>query len=172
MEKMIVKQNSLEQQIANLATPIILSQQLELVRIKVTGLKGHAKVALFVDVQAADASITIDQLESINRILSDAMDVWDTEHHWFNERYDLEVSSPGLDRPLSKLAHFERVIGQIVRLKIDGVGPKSKTINGILKSVDENSVCVDENTIPWTSICDASLVYQFPQKNTGKKRRA
>jgi ribosome maturation factor RimP len=172
MEKTIVRQNNLEQQIADLVTPIVASQGCELVRIKVTGLKGHAKVALFVDVEGAAGTITMDQLEQINRVLGDAMDVWDTEHHWFNERYDLEVSSPGLDRPLSKMSHFTPVIGQPIRLKIDGSGPKSKTLNGVLKSVDDNGVIIDDANIPWTAIRDASLVYQFPQKNTGKKRRA
>lgn len=79
--------------------------------------------------------ITLDQCTAISNELSPFLDV----HSPVNGEYRLEVSSPGIERKLTKLVHFQNAIGEKVKVKIKG-GDK---LQGELKIADENGITVE-----------------------------
>jgi len=79
--------------------------------------------------------VSLDLCATISHELSPFLDV----HPPMSERYRLEISSPGIERKLTKTVHFKNAIGEKVKLKITG-GDKLK---GILKSADNNGIVVE-----------------------------
>jgi len=79
--------------------------------------------------------VTLDLCATISHELSPFLDV----HPPMSERYRLEISSPGIERKLSKPVHFENAVGEKVKLKL-GAGDKLK---GLLKSADNNGIVVE-----------------------------
>ena len=79
--------------------------------------------------------------------------------------FRLEVSSPGLERPLVKLADFERFAGREVKLKTRTPIDKQRRFRGMLRGVVDERVELDENgkvvRIPHEDIAQANLVYRF-----------
>jgi ribosome maturation factor RimP len=78
------------------------------------------------------------------------------------ESYSLEVSSPGLDRPLTKPAHFRRFLGRQVRVRTREEIEGRKSFTGTLTAADERSVCVDSGAgavrIPLDRVRRSNLV--------------
>ena len=103
------------------------------------------------------------------------MDVEDAKLNLFKSSYELEVSSPGLDRPLAKIEHFTSVLNKKIRLKTD-TKERPKTITGTLEHVDEPGLILKpkdekENVkFLWSEIRDANLIYEFAKKQTKKKQ--
>lgn len=79
--------------------------------------------------------VDLDLCASISYDLSPFLDV----HPPMTQRYRLEVSSPGIERKLSKAVHFKNAVGEKVKLKVSG-GDKSK---GVLKSADDESIVIE-----------------------------
>lgn len=85
-----------------------------------------------------EGGITIDDCETVSRALGDILD----EQDFISENYILEVSSPGLDRPLKKNKDFERSIGKDVEIKLYRALNKQKEFTGILEGYDDESVTI------------------------------
>jgi ribosome maturation factor RimP len=83
--------------------------------------------------------VTVDDCAKVSRQLSAILDVEDP----IPDHYTLEVSSPGLDRPLSKREHFEAVVGERVKLKTHNLVEGRRRFDGLLQAVDGDSVTVD-----------------------------
>ena len=79
--------------------------------------------------------VSLDLCATISHELSPFLDV----HPPMSQRYRLEVSSPGIERKLTKPVHFKNAIGEKVKLKITG----EDKLKGILKSADNNSIVVE-----------------------------
>ena len=72
--------------------------------------------------------------------------------------YALEVSSPGLDRPLTKPEHFRRFLGRRVRVRTTEPIEGQRNFTGTLTAADEHSVCVDSVDIPLDRVQRSNLV--------------
>ncbi len=82
-----------------------------------------------------EGDVTLDLCADISHILSPFLDV----HPPMSSPYRLEVSSPGIERKLRKLAHFQSAVGERVKLKVPG----QDRLKGLLKSADEKGVVVE-----------------------------
>jgi len=109
-----------EEKIKQLVLPILREEDLELVEIRFLHSGPAWSLRVFVD---KSGGVTIDQCASISRRISDRLDTTDIIAH----RYVLEVSSPGLDRPLRNREDFERKIGEEVKINL------KQEINGTLQ---------------------------------------
>lgn len=109
---------SLEEKIGQLILPVLQEEGLDLVEIRFSPSGPAWLLRVFID---KSGGVTIDQCASVSRRISDCLDIEDIIPH----KYMLEVSSPGLDRPLKSKADFQRKIGEKVRIdlkeKVDGV---------------------------------------------------
>jgi ribosome maturation factor RimP len=151
--------------------PALSSVGLELVQLQFVRGNHKDTLRLFVDVRGA-GGISVAQLEKANRLLSDLLDVEDRERHLFPHAYDLEVGSPGLDRPLTKKSHFARAAGQKVRVKTKAAIDNARSFTGDL-AVNDDVVIVDGHRIPFDDIHSAHVVYVFeaPAKPGKKQQR-
>lgn len=159
----------------DLITPVVEKQGYELVRVLTMGGETHPTLQVMIDTLNGK-SITVDDCAKVSRALSEVLDEKDP----IKEKYSLEVSSPGLDRPLTKLTHFENYIGYDVKLETEEKIENRKRFKGkISKVVGQDIVLTDEKeeyTIPFAAINKAKLVitdelwerYQASQEEAGE----
>jgi ribosome maturation factor RimP len=116
--------------------PLVGSLGYELVLLEFSPHKGSAMVRLFID---APGGVTLGDCEKVSREVEGVLDVEDP----IPQNYRLEVSSPGLDRPLVKPAHYERFAGQVAKLQL--VAPKAgrRKFQGVLKGFKDGRVVLD-----------------------------
>src|SRR5207249_7203635 len=101
------------EKVRNLASPLAAQEGLELVDVEFAGAGGRQVLRLNID---RAGGVSLDDCTSVSRAVSAALDVEDP----LQGAYDLEVSSPGLDRPLRTPEHFEKYAGENVRVKAYG----------------------------------------------------
>jgi len=109
--------------------------------------------------------VTIDDCVKVSELVSPILDVED----YINFSYNLEVSSPGVNRPLRKVEHFEKVIGKEIKVTLEeGLEEYNmrKNYKGILKEVKNGDILIIEidkkdYKIPIKEIKKANLVYKF-----------
>ena len=113
---------------------------------------------LFVD---KPGGITIDDCQRISEILGERLDEIDP----IPTAYQFEVSSPGLDRPLTKLHHFQRAVGNQVRVRTYGPIEGRRNFKGELVQVDGETLHIEIDGIlymvPLEQVAKANLVYEF-----------
>lgn len=121
--------------IKKLILPILESQAVDLIDIEFKGKSGSQIFRIFVDI---DGGITLDQCVNLSREISDLLDT----RNLISGRYRLEVSSPGLDRPLKAERDFKRNLGRKVRINYLTDQAEDQAIIGTIEQVDNNLVVV------------------------------
>ena len=103
--------------------------------------EGHGQILrVTVDVpQGADAGVTLENCGAVSRALGQYLDVEDC----IPEAYHLEVSSPGLDRPLRNLAEFERYIGKMCKVRTHYPVDGDKVFVGEIKAVEDGQIALE-----------------------------
>lgn len=131
----------------------------ELVAVELAG-QGKGGMLLRIYIDHADG-INLDDCAQVSHQLSGVLDVEDP----VREHYRLEVSSPGMDRPLVKEAHFERFKGNKVRIKTRSKIENRHRFIGILKGVEEHVVLIEDDgtlyRVALDEIESARLVPEF-----------
>ena len=117
--------------------PIMQENQFELVDVEWVKEAGTWYLRAYVD---KEGGISVDDCEVVSRRLSD----WLDKEDFISESYILEVSSPGLGRPLKKDKDFARSIGKDVDVKLYRARDKRKDFTGVLKAYDEDTVTIEE----------------------------
>ena len=128
---------SVQDRLQALLEPLVQTMGYELVLLEFSPHKGSAMVRLFID---APGGITLGDCEKVSREVEGVLDVEDP----IPQNYRLEVSSPGLDRPLVKPAHFERFAGSQVKVQL--VAPKAggrRKFAGVLKGLKDGLVVLE-----------------------------
>ena len=137
------KRETYEQKTEGLVTPIVLKNSFELVDVEYVKEAGNWSLRIYID---KEGGISIDDCEIVSRELGDLLDKDD----FIEDSYILEVSSPGLGRPLKKEKDFLRSIGKEVDIKTYKAINKVKDFTGILKEYDGNTCSIeleDETTM-------------------------
>jgi len=144
-----------QEQIVALLEPEIERLGYELADIEVNLGGSGGVLRLFID---KEAGITLDDCEKVSRLVSALLDVEDP----IPGEYNLEVSSPGLNRRLVKEAHFERFAGSKVKLKLKRLVEGRRNYKGRLVGYDEPNVLLKEGketfSIPFREIDSARVV--------------
>ncbi|HBA89143.1 MAG TPA: ribosome maturation factor [Geobacter sp.] len=114
-----------------------------------------------------EAGIMLDDCADVSRQLSDILDVED----FMPEHYTLEVSSPGICRPLKKVADYQRFAGRLIKVKtfdvvLDDAGNKRKTFVGTLTGIENDMIAIhltegQHATIPLDKVAKANLEFEF-----------
>lgn len=124
------------------AEPVLRELGLELVEVQYRQ-EGHGWVVrFFID---REGGVTLDDCATVSRAISTWLDVEDLIEH----AYHLEVSSPGLERPLKKVEDFKRFAGRNARIKIKEPRDGQRVFTGILGEIQDNefTLIVDEQPI-------------------------
>jgi ribosome maturation factor RimP len=115
--------------VAAIAEPVLAGLGYRLVRVRVSGLSG---CTVQIMAERPDGSMTIEDCETVSRALSPVLDVADP----IERAYRLEISSPGIDRPLVRLSDFERNAGSHVKLEM-AVGVEGRRrFRGLLVGIE------------------------------------
>nr|C6E2Q3.1 RecName: Full=Ribosome maturation factor RimP [Geobacter sp. M21] len=114
-----------------------------------------------------EGGINLDDCAEVSRQLSDILDVED----FMPERYTLEVSSPGICRPLKKVVDYERFMGHLIKVKTfemlpDEAGNKRKTFTGKLTGIADGVIGIDltegqHARVPLDKVAKAHLEFEF-----------
>jgi ribosome maturation factor RimP len=110
-EPRLIVEQGVAARVAAIAEPVIEGLGLRLVRVKISGMSG---CTVQIMAERSDGTMTIDDCEALSRALSPVLDVADP----IDRAYRLEISSPGLDRPLVRRSDFERNIGSTIKVEM------------------------------------------------------
>ncbi len=147
-----------EQQLLEALEPRAAAEGIELVTLEVVGAKKSPTIRVYID---TEHGVGFDELSSAQAWMGDLMDEIDP----FPGAYTLEVSSPGIDRPLRTREHFEHFAGEQCVVKTTGPVNGRSSFSGLLKGVVDNDVVVEidgeEYAVPYEAIKKANVKGTF-----------
>ena len=154
-ESDLIAKSAMDQRLAEILTPAIEGMGFELVRIR---LMGGKTPLLQIMAERPDGTIEVDDCAEISTAVSALLDVEDP----ITDNYTLEVSSPGIDRPLTRFKDFEAFEGFEAKLETSELIEGRKRFRGVLAGTDGTEILinVDEGTIglDFSWLTDAKLV--------------
>ncbi len=160
-----------EEQLRSIIEPVIARENLELVVLTLVRSKTQDILRLSVDRPHAGVvpgqGVSMKELEQLNRLLGDMLDVEDNNLKIFKERWELEVGSPGVDRPLTKKSHFKDVLGVKIKARLK---QQAKSLVGKLSVADDNGIVVaidgHDERVDFNDVDHAHVVFEFqdPEK--------
>jgi ribosome maturation factor RimP len=150
------------QKLIQLVEPVVAGQGYELVDLEFKNEPQVAGWVLRVFIDKQPDGVSLDDCASVSRELSAVLDVEDA----IQLAYSLEVSSPGLNRPLKKVADFARFVGKKAKIRTrHPVGESRRNFSGTLVGVDGGKVKIDVGDqvceVPVDDGEKANLVYEF-----------
>ncbi|MBC8129180.1 MAG: ribosome maturation factor RimP [Rhizobiaceae bacterium] len=161
MEHRIIVEDGLEGSIATLLEPVIEQLGYRLVRIRLSQLNG---LTLQIMAEKRDGTMSVDDCEAVSRAVSPVLDVEDP----ISQEYHLEVSSPGIDRPLVRRGDFEAWSHHLMKLEATRLVAGRKRYRGKVVEVLQDAVRFERDQppaeedaiveIPLDAIGDARLI--------------
>jgi len=154
------RETGLAAEIAAIVEPVIEDQGFRLVRVMISG--GADRIVQIM-AERPDGSITIDECEALSKAMSPVLDVADL----VTGNYRLEVSSPGIDRPLVRPSDFEDWAGHEAKIELKDAVDGRKRFKGVLEGFEDGEVRITADTgehgiqhlgLPVHLIADAKLV--------------
>jgi ribosome maturation factor RimP len=160
-EPRLVAETGLAARVATLAEPVLRELGMRLVRVRVSGGAG---CTLQIMAERPDGTMTIDDCEAVSRTLSPVLDAADP----VEGAYRLEVSSPGIDRPLVRRSDFDRYAGHDIRIEMSVMVEGRKRFRGTLIGTDGDAARIrgaagpdgvpTEISLPIEDMAEARLV--------------
>ena len=156
-----------------LLDPVAEAAGYAIVRLRLMGGE-HARRLQIMAERPSDGDMNVEDCARLSRAISEIMDAADP----IKGEYTLEVSSPGVDRPLTRLQDFAAYEGYEARIELDRLAEGRKRFKGMLAGVDEGQVAFDlegeEETalIPFSWIVEAKLVLTDQLMKRGAEHRA
>lgn len=160
-DKRIIIEQGLEARIATLLEPVIEQLGYRLVRIKVSALNG---TTLQIMAERPDGTMSVEDCEAVSRGISPVLDVEDP----LDRAYHLEISSPGIDRPLVRVGDFETWTGQLMKLETNRLVANRKRFRGRILNVSGDGFTLDRDgasegeervvEIPFDALAEARLI--------------
>ena len=151
----LIAKAAIDRRLAAIVTPTIEGLGFELVRLR---LMSGRRAVLQIMAERPEGGIEVEDCARISRAVSAVLDVEDP----ISGEYTLEVSSPGIDRPLTRLKDFERYAGYEARLETSEMIDGRRRFKGMLAGVQDGEVLVEipEGTIglAYDMLADAKLV--------------
>lgn len=161
-----------DERVLALAEPIAEDLGLRIVRVRV--MAGKRKTVQIMAERISDGLMAVENCEGLSRELSALMEVEDP----ISDAYVLEVSSPGLDRPLTDISDFDTYEGYLARIELDRMVEGRKRFRGVLVGVEDGHVDINldgetDNTasIPFDWISEAKLLITDELIEAGQKAK-
>lgn len=151
-------------------SPVLTEAGFDLEDVTVSAAGRRSVVRVLVD---KDSGITLDEIADASRVVSEVLDVEDEKDpDLFGTSYVLEVSSPGVDRPLTQPRHWGRNAGRLVKVTpVEGA-----PYGGRITSADDDAVVLDvsgaERTVPYVEISKGLVQVEFSRKDDDEEEDA
>ena len=161
----MLKEGTLESQVAYVVEPVLEEMGFELVDVNYLSRQGRLVLVIYID---KTGGVTIDDCVKVSKEIGYHIDVG----NMIENKYVLEVSSPGLDRPLTREKDFVRAAGRNIRVKMAKALSGQRHFFGRLVRFENSTIHleIEGNTValPWRDVTKANLVYEFDhQKSFG-----
>jgi ribosome maturation factor RimP len=144
--------------VSDLAEGILGEMGFELVDVEYVSNQGRWVLRLFID---KEGGVTIDDCARVSGELGDLIDV----KNFIDHSYVLEVSSPGLDRPLKKEKDILKAMNRRIKLKMVTPVKGRRNYSGYLRDFKDGTVHLDTDgglvALPWREVEKANLIYEF-----------
>jgi ribosome maturation factor RimP len=160
-EPRYIRETGLETRLARIIEPVANDLGYALVRVKVTAENG---CTLQVMAEDAEGRFTIDDCERLSKEISPVLDVEDP----IDREYHLEVSSPGIDRPLVRARDFATYLGHEAKIELSDMLDGRKRFRGLIEAADDASVTIrlpdapkdqdPDHRLPLADIAEAKLI--------------
>ncbi|TIW69962.1 MAG: ribosome maturation factor RimP, partial [Mesorhizobium sp.] len=157
----IIRESGIDARIALIVQPVLRGIGFRLVRVHLSGQNG---LTLQIMAEREDGTMTVEDCEEVSRAVSPALDVEDP----IEKAYHLEVSSPGIDRPLVRKSDFTTWTGHLVKMETSVLVGDRKRFKGKIAESDDDGVLIARDKaaygeepavrVPYDAIADARLV--------------
>jgi len=141
-------------------TPVVVDLGFDLEDVQVSTIGRRSVVRVVVD---GDSGVDLDSVAEVSRALSDVLD--GDREAGFSGPYVLEVSSPGVDRPLTEPRHWRRSVGRLVQVQVDG-----QPVTARVEGVEESGVRLDfagrSRVVDWPSLGEGRVQIEFNRKGS------
>jgi ribosome maturation factor RimP len=159
IENRVIHEAGQESRIAGIVEPVLEELGYRLVRVKLSALNGRT---LQIMAERPDGTMSVSDCEAVSHALSPILDFEDP----ISEAYNLEISSPGIDRPLVRRVDFERWIGHEAKVEMRILVDGRRRFKGQLTGVDGQSATLRLNSgadadtveLPFAEMAEARLV--------------
>jgi len=149
-----------------LLTPVAAAAGYDLEDITVTSAGRRSLIRITVD---ADAGVDLDAVATLSRAMSEALDADTAAGPDFADPYVLEVSSPGVDRPLTEARHWRRAVGRLVEVSVSGT-----SVTGRLLATDGTGITLEvagvkgrpakTQQVAWSALGRGKVQVEFNRK--------
>ncbi len=160
-EARLITETGLDLRIAQMIEPLLQSMGYNLVRVRLSGQNG---LTLQIMAERFDGTMTVEDCEQVSMAVSPVLDVEDP----IDKAYHLEVSSPGIDRPLVRKSDFEKWIGHLLKCETSVIVDNRKRFRGKLVSANDIGFTVERDQpgygeeltveIPYSALSEARLI--------------
>ncbi|WP_429129383.1 ribosome maturation factor RimP [Ensifer sp. 4252] len=160
-EPRLITETGLDQRIADIIEPVLTPMGYRLVRVRMSGQNG---MTLQIMAERNDGTMTVEDCEAISMAISPVLDVEDP----VDKAYHLEVSSPGIDRPMVRKSDFFRWQGHLLKCETSVLVEGRKRFRGKIVSVDADGFQIERDqpaygeeatvVIPFTTLAEARLI--------------
>ena len=157
----IIRETGLDARIAGIVRPVLAASGFRLVRVRLSGQNG---LTLQIMAEREDGTMDVEGCEEASRAVSPALDVEDP----IDKAYHLEVSSPGIDRPLVRKGDFAAAVGHLAKLETTSPVAERRRFRGRIVSADDDGVTVEREQaaygedatvkVPFDVLAEARLV--------------
>jgi ribosome maturation factor RimP len=159
-----------QEELTRMLAPVISGLGLECVGVELAGGTGNGLVRVYID--APDRPVTVDDCETVSREIGAVLDL----ENPIVGRYTLEVSSPGLDRPLFTPAQFARFIGETAKVTLNVPMDGRRRFQGPIRAADGDRIVIDQDgtevSIEHGNVLKANLVPQWNESGRKPGRSA
>jgi ribosome maturation factor RimP len=161
LEPRLITETGLDQRLADIIEPVLVGMGFRLTRVRMLNQNG---ATLQIMAERNDGTMTVEDCEEVSTAISPVLDVEDP----IDREYHLEVSSPGIDRPLVRKSDFTRWQGHLVKCETSIMIGNRKRFRGKIIEADADGFTLERDqvaygeeqkvTIPFTALSDAKLI--------------
>ena len=160
-EPRLITETGLDQRLADIIEPVLVGMGFRLIRVRMLNQNG---MTMQVMAERNDGTMTVQDCEEVSMAISPVLDVEDP----IDKEYHLEVSSPGIDRPMVRKSDFVRWQGHLVKCETSIMIGNRKRFRGKIVEADADGFTLERDqvaygeelnvTIPFTALSDAKLI--------------
>ena len=161
LEPRLITETGLDQRLADIIEPVLIGMGFRLIRVRMLNQNG---MTMQVMAERNDGTMTVEDCEEVSMAISPVLDVEDP----IDKEYHLEVSSPGIDRPMVRKSDFVRWQGHLVKCETSIMIGNRKRFRGKIVEADADGFTLERDqvaygeelnvTIPFTALSDAKLI--------------
>ncbi|MBL0370496.1 ribosome maturation factor RimP [Rhizobium sp. KVB221] len=161
IEPRLITETGIDARVAEIIEPVINGMGYQLVRVKLSGQNG---MTLQIMAERPDGTMTVNDCEILSTAISPVLDVEDP----IDKQYHLEMSSPGIDRPMVRKSDFSRWSGHLLKCETSVMVEGRKRFRGKIVGTTEEGFIIDRDqpaageepqvTIPFTALAEARLI--------------